>query len=209
VPFVCHCASAELFTLWTLGLREPRTLWDTYLAEKALALGRCRQRAKARRATDDQEAAQLSARAKQDEEQRLQLDRVAARYGLPVRQAAAKGALQGSFLTKLLDAPLTAPEIAYCAEDARTALAIRQPQRIACDRAGLTETLDRVVMPWNVTAAEIAWTGVRFDESRCRLLREGAGRARQQLRAELAAHGIPNPGSSVDLDRFLRANRPA
>src|SRR5262249_49798916 len=170
---------------------------------------RCRQRAKARRATDDQEAAQCSAQAKQDEEDRLRLDRVAARYGLPVRQAAAKGARQRSFLTKPPDAPLTAQEIAYCAEDALTALAIREPQRTACDRAGLTDTLDRVVMPWNVTAAEITWTGVRFDQSRCRLLSEGAGRARQQLRAELVAQGIPNPGSSVDLDRFLRANRPA
>jgi DNA polymerase-1 len=206
VPFVCHLAPAELFTLWTLGLREPRTLWDTYLAEKALGLGRCRQRAKARRAADDQEAAQLSAQAKQEEEQRLGLDRVAARYGLPGRQATAKEALQGSFLTKPLDAPLTAEEVAYCAEDTRLTVAIREPQRIACDRAGLTETLDRVVMPWNVTAAEIAWTGVRFDEEKCRLLREGAGRARQHLTAELAAHGIPNPGSSVDLDRFLRAN---
>jgi DNA polymerase-1 len=206
VPFVCHFAPAELFTLWTLGLREPRTLWDTYLAEKALALGRCRQRARARRAADDQEAAQWSAQAKQDEEDRLRLDHVAARYGLPGRPAAAKEALQSSFLSKPLEAPLTAEEIAYCAEDARTALAIREPQRIACDRAGLTETLDRVVMPWNVTAAEIAWTGVRFDEAKCRLLREGAGRARQQLTAELAAYGVSNPGSSVDLDRFLRAN---
>jgi DNA polymerase-1 len=206
VPFVCHFAPAELFTLWTLGLREPRVVWDTYLAEKALGLGRCAQRTRARGAADDQEAAQWSAQARQSEEQRLGLDRVAARYGLVGRTAAAKGAFQSSFLTKPLNAPLTTQEIDYCAEDARMTVAIREPQRVACDRAGLTEALDRVVMPWNVTAAEITWVGVRFDEEKCRRLREGAGRARQQLTAELRAHGIPNPGSSVDLDHFLRAN---
>ena len=41
VPFACHQAKAELFALWSLGLREPRLVWDTMLAEKALRLGRC------------------------------------------------------------------------------------------------------------------------------------------------------------------------
>ena len=52
VPFAAHHARSELFVLWTLGLREPRVLWDTMLAEKALMLGRSPWRRKSREAVD-------------------------------------------------------------------------------------------------------------------------------------------------------------
>ena len=41
VPFTSHHGKSELFTVWSLGLREPRILWDTLLAERALRLGGC------------------------------------------------------------------------------------------------------------------------------------------------------------------------
>ena len=71
VPFACHHAQAELFVLWSLGLREPRLVWDTLLAEKALRLGRCPLRARARRAEDDAEAVQLKRVAAAEETESL------------------------------------------------------------------------------------------------------------------------------------------
>jgi DNA polymerase I len=40
VCFVGHFAQAELFCLFRLGLTEPAMLWDTWVHEKALHLGR-------------------------------------------------------------------------------------------------------------------------------------------------------------------------
>src|SRR5512135_1921808 len=133
------------------------------LAEKALRLGRCPLRARARRAEDDAEAARLKRAAAAEETESLALERTAARYGIIVPSRGAKATLQSSFLTKPLDAPLTQTEVDYCAVDAQTTAAIREPQRAACDRAGILEALDRVVMPWNVTATETEWVGVPVD----------------------------------------------
>ena len=178
VPFACHHAKAELFALWSLGLREPRILWDTMVAEKALRLGRCPLRARARRAEDDAEAARLKRVAAAEEAESLALGRTAARYGITVPSRGAKATLQSSFLTKPLDAPLTQTEVDYCAVDAQATAAIREPQRAACDRAGILEALDRVVMPWNVTATEIEWVGVRFDRAQCQAFLDASTRAR-------------------------------
>jgi DNA polymerase I-like protein with 3'-5' exonuclease and polymerase domains len=204
VPFACHHAKAELFALWSLGLREPRLVWDTLLAEKALRLGRCPLRARARRAEDD-EAARLKRIAAAEEIESLALERTAARYGITVPSHGAKATLQASFLTKPLEAPLTQTEVAYCAADAQATAAIREPQRTACDRAGILEALDRVVMPWNVTAAEIEWTGVLYDRDKCQFLLDSSSRVRERLGAELAYLGIANPNSSEQLAGVLES----
>ena len=39
-PSVGHFSRAELFVLWQLGLSEPSVLWDTWVAGKAMSLGR-------------------------------------------------------------------------------------------------------------------------------------------------------------------------
>ena len=40
VPFASHYAKAELFAIWSLGLREPRILWDTLAGGEGVAPGR-------------------------------------------------------------------------------------------------------------------------------------------------------------------------
>jgi DNA polymerase-1 len=205
VAFACHHAKSELFVLRSLNLREPGLVWDTLLAERALRLGRSPLRARCREADEEGEAARLKRDAEAEENDSLSLDRTADRYGVAAPRAGAKAALQGSFLTKDFDAPLTRAEIEYCADDAQLAAAIRAPQRAACDRAGILEVLDRVIMPWTATAAEIEWTGVRFDRDKCRTLLEGSARARDRIAVELAPHGIENPGSTEQLARFLEA----
>src|SRR5262249_42946827 len=181
-------------------------LWDTCLAEQALRLGQSLRRQKARAAPDGAEAARLQRAAQQEEAQALELDAVAARYGVPADRPHGKQAQQASVLSKPPDAPLTAQEIEYCALDAQLTALIREPQRVACDRQGLVEALDRVVMPWNVTAAEITWTGVRFDLDKCQAFRTASATVRQQLGKRLQEFGIENPASNEQLGRFLIAN---
>ena len=194
VPFVSHYAKAELFLLWSLSLREPRIIWDTHLAERALHLGTCPLRARSRAAESQEEAVGLKQQADAVASQSLSLDSTAARYGIAIIRHGSKHALQSSFLTKPFDEPLTQLEAEYCAEDAQITAEIRAPQRVACDRAGISETLDRVVMPWNVTAAEIQWTGVLYDRGKCRTFLDASTVARDRIALELQSHGITKSG---------------
>ena len=62
-------------------------------------------------------------------------------------------------------------------------------------------------MPWNVTAAEIEWTGVLFDRDKCRTFLDASTRARERIAIELQVHGITKPGSTHQLCTLLKANR--
>ena len=90
-------------------------------------------------------------------------------------------------------------------DDAALAATMREPQRVACDLQGLVEVLDGVLMPWNVTVAEIEWTGVLFDRQKCQDFLEGTRRVRDRLGAALRGYGIANPDSAPQLADFLVA----
>ena len=171
-----------------------------------MRLGGCPLRARARRSESDEEAVRLKENATARENESLSLDGTAARYGVVIPRASAKATLQSSFLTKPLDAPLTQIEAEYSAADAQATAEIRISQRFACDRAGICEVLDRVVMPWNVTAAEIQWTGVLLDRDKCRAFLDASARARERIGIELQAQGITRPGSTHQLCKLLKAN---
>jgi DNA polymerase-1 len=205
VPFACHHAKWELFVLWFLDLREPAIIWDTCMAEKALRLGKSGLRSGSRGTKGEEEAIRLKQLAAAAEDDSLTLDRTAGRYGIDTSRAVAKSVLQSSFLRKAPDDPLTQAEIQYCADDTLLAAKIRPPQRAACDRAGILETLDRVIMRWVVTVADIEWTGVLLDRQKCRSFLEGSARARERLAAELARHGIENPDSHHQIAQWLVA----
>ncbi|WP_339912188.1 DNA polymerase [Symmachiella dynata] len=205
VPFVCHHAQSELFVLWQLGLREPRIVWDTLLAERALRLGKKTFRARTSGISEYEEI-RTQAAAEEAYTKGLGLDAVADRYGIPISRSATKLQLQESFLTKPVDEPLTKEELRYCAEDAEITAQIREPQRMACDRSGICEILDRVMMPWNVTTAETQWIGVKFDRSKCQLFRDASEGLQAKLAGELTQYGIDNPGSSQQIAVFLKRN---
>mgnify|MGYP002624027332 CR=1 FL=1 len=202
VPFVCHSASSELYVLWKLGLREPGILWDTFLAERALRLGKKRS-GKSKPELSQPEEIQKKEQAEECYERSLSLDAVAHHYRIPCNRAGVKGHLQSAFLTKPVDEPLSDDEIEYCAEDAQLTALIREPQRVMCDRAGICETLDRVIMPWNVTAAEISWTGVELDRGKCQSFLQASQAMQRQLRSRMKHFQICNPGSPQQIGSFL------
>ena len=206
VPFVAHFARAELFVLWTLGLREPEILWDTLVAERALHLGRFQVRTNSGDDESDPDVIRSRESARHWREHRLSLEQVLLRYGLSHAFGGSKQLLQGSFLSKPFGVALTPTEVDYCAADAQAVAELYPRQRLGCDRAGITQTLDRVVQPWTVTAAEIEWHGVLYDREQCeRFLRNSAG-IRVQIEIELQSHGISNPGSTKQIAQFLKTH---
>ena len=204
VTFVAHFARAELLVFWTLGLREPEQVWDTYVAERALSLGLFPVRSPGDGADEGAAAVRSQEKAEWRREHRLGLDQVLQRYGLVHAFAGSKAELQRSFLTKPFDARLSPSEIEYCAADARAVAELYPFQRLACDQAGITMTLDRIVMPWTVTATEIEWTGVLYDQERCQRFLENSQRIRQQIGDRIRQFGIENPGSPNQLANFLQ-----
>ena len=52
ITFCGHFAKVELFCLWKLGLIEPNILWDTFIFEKCLNLGRFHHKYKLQKVTD-------------------------------------------------------------------------------------------------------------------------------------------------------------
>jgi hypothetical protein len=63
-PFSGHFAKVELFCLWRLGLPEPNILWDTFIFEKALNLGRHHHKYNLPKVTDEFEQIQAKEEAK-------------------------------------------------------------------------------------------------------------------------------------------------
>ena len=204
VAFATHHAKSEEFVFSSLGLRAPRIIWDTFIAELALRLGTSVARRKVHEADDDVEAIRFRQVADAEDADSLKLDHTAARYGVAIVRPRAKAALQGSFLTKAIHAPLEQIEIEYCSSDAELAAAIRAPQRAACDRAGILGVLDQVIMPWVQTAAEMEWNGVNLDREKCQALLDGSARARKRIATELVRHGIANPNSTQQLAQLLK-----
>jgi len=207
VRFCAHSAGGDLAAWWSLGLREPRELWDTYVAERALSLGQAPRSATKRHHSNGSGDKQREEAAGDMEAARLTLHATASRHGVTVssQQFQQKPDFQSGFLTKPFDAPLTGEESAYAAADAQLTAEIYLPQRAACDQAGITPTLDRIVMAWNVTAAEMTWTGVLMDPERCGRFLASCRQAQFTLQHDLSAYGITNPNSTPQIGTVLIA----
>jgi hypothetical protein len=107
VTFIGHFVRSELLVFWTLGLREPEQIWDTYVAERALSLGLFPVRSPGDGADEGAAAIRSQEKAEWRREHRLGLDQVLQRYGLVHAFAGSKAELQRSFLTKPFDARLS------------------------------------------------------------------------------------------------------
>ena len=203
VPFVAHFAQAELFCLWQLGLREPRILWDTWVHEKALHLGRHHVRYKLKPSSNEADEAQAKEETDEWEAFRNSLVATCQRYGIPYAMMAEKERLQESFLTHDLDTPFTEEQLRYAAEDAVAAARLYHPQVVAAASAGILHHLETVEMPWGRTNSRIIWFGFRVSESKRDEVLEAMDRHREACREMLAAYGIENVRSHPQLKRFF------
>ena len=107
IPFCGHFAKVELFCLWKLGLIEPNILWDTFIFEKCLNLGRFHHKYKLQKVTDKIEKIRVIEGAKENMVFSFSLVATCQRYGVAYRMETEKKRLQQSFLLHTDDAPFS------------------------------------------------------------------------------------------------------
>jgi DNA polymerase-1 len=204
VMFAAHFVKQELFCEWQLGLPTPDQVWDTWVAERAAALGVYHRRYATTQPGD--EPAEEAARAAAEEavEARCDLANCCLRHGVPYKFGADKKRLQASFLCYPLDQPFTDEQFAYVAADATGTAALYKPQVLAATRTGALNHLLTVEMPWAVTNALLEWDGVRVDAARCHAVRDSTACHARTLQDELAALGLQNAKSDPQLLAFFR-----
>lgn len=163
VPCCAHFAKNELFCLWKLGLPEPRMLWDTFIFEKLLSLGRHHHKYNLSRESEDSELVKVKEQAEEKREFGLSLVATCQRYGVAHGMEGEKKRLQDSFLAHHDDMPFSAEQIRYAAEDAKVASILYPLQIQKAVEHGLLRHCETVEMDWVVTNARIEWEGVRID----------------------------------------------
>jgi DNA polymerase-1 len=187
-----------------LGLPEPRLVWDTWVHEKALYLGRYHARYRRREQAGDV-ASECPTRVEAEEDKAVRYSLVATcqRYGIPFAMAGEKTRLQQSFLEHPTGAPFSEEQIRYAAEDAVAAARLYPHQVNAAVRAGTLHHLETVEMPWTKTNARIIWNGLRIDPAGCLRVQEACERHLPGLGEKLRGYGITKPGSHTQLEAFF------
>ena len=206
IPFCGHYAKVELFCLWQLGLAEPLLLWDTFIFEKLLHLGRHHHKYKLQKKADDFDQIQAKEETKEKKIYGLSLVATCQRYGVAYRMEADKARLQQSFLSHSNQQKFSEEQIDYAAEDAIAAGLLYPLQVQKAVQHGLLRHCETVEMVWVTTNARIEWAGVKVDQ-----------RKRDQAIARIAVHleklekhladkyGIQNTQSHKQLTEFFQA----
>lgn len=203
VPFVGHFAHAELLCLLRLDLPEPRILWDSWVCEKALYLGRHHKKYQLGPGADEAAEALAREQSEAGERWRLSLAQTCLRHGFAHPFAGDKERLARSFLGHPDGAAFTPEQIGYAAADAEAAARLYPPQVAAAARAGLLHHLVTVELPWTATNARIVWNGVRVDAGAARRVREACDRHAAALGPQLADLGVTKPRSHAQLQRLF------
>lgn len=205
LPFVGHFAKVELFCLWRLGLTEPLILWDTFIFEKLLHLGRHHHKYKLQRKTDELE--QLIAKEDCNENKVYGFSLVATcqRYAVAYGMAAEKERLQQSFLNHPAGGRFSEEQIEYSAEDAIAAGQLYPLQIQKAAQHGLLRHCETVEMDWVITNARIEWAGVRIDTRKRDEAITRISVHLEKLEKHLGAeYDIQNPQSHKQLTDFFK-----
>lgn len=205
VCFSGHFAKVELFCLWRLELLEPNILWDTFIFEKVLHLGRYHHKYKLAAAADKIVQIQANEATKEKEAFSFSLVATCQRYGVAHRMEASKERLQQSFLCHSDEDRFSEEQIDYSAEDAIAAAQLYPPQIQKAAKVGLLRHCETVEMPWVITNARIEWNGVRVDKKKRDDALARIGLHKERLKKYLAAeYGIDKTQSPKQLTKFFQ-----
>lgn len=202
--FVAHNIAAEFKTLWALGL-DPvlAQTYDTYVAARALMLGRGHRsialRREAQAAEDWGELAEVEAQIAS----LLSLVGQCQAYGIPHPYAGSKTLLQSSFLDHSEDAPFTGVQQKYALADAELTLQLYMAQAPDILATGLHAHLHRVEFPFAEANARMEHDGVPVDSQKLVNLADGLGHAVDREKRILDGFGLENPGSAPQVIAFL------
>jgi DNA polymerase-1 len=204
VCFVGHYLKVEFFSLWKLGLREPRMVWDTFIHEKAISMGRYHKKYMVSKLSDEPAIQARAAELKQEKEKfAYSLVATCHRHGVPFAHESSKGRLQKSFLDHRQGQPFSQEQIEYSAEDSHAAACLYLLQVNAAAKHGLLNHLVNVEMPWVATNAAIQWEGLKVDQYRSGELVVKLETYKGGLEAKLALLGLSNCQSHKQLKEFF------
>ena len=205
LPFSGHYAKVELFCLWKLGLTEPGILWDTFIFEKLLNMGRTHHNYKIKKRADEFEQIRIKEEAKEKEKFGLSLIATCQRYGINYHMAAEKARLQQSFLTHSDNDRFSEEQIEYAAEDAIAACKLYPLQVQKAVQHGLLRHCETVEMAWVISNARIEWNGCRIDGERrdaaISMIKAHSERLKEHLAIE---YGLQNAQSHKQLTEFFK-----
>jgi DNA polymerase-1 len=206
IPFAVRRAAVALPCLWQLGLPAPERVWDCWVAERAMALGPHHPRYAQDGPADDAEEARARAAAEEAVEQHCALPLACLRHGVSFPFAGHEGCLREAWASHPPAAAFTQDLLDAVAAEARALAQLYPAQaQAALGRNALTALVE-VEMPWAVVCARQTWDGVRLDPAACARLLDACRRHDRRLATDLAALGIPDPGSRAQLaDYFGRA----
>ncbi len=206
VPFVGHSSKVELFCLWQLGIPEPNIIWDTFILEKLLHLGRHHHKYKLLfKVVDEYEQILAKEEAKEDQKFRFTLVAACQRYGVPYGMVAEKKRLQQSFLIHPDDKPFSDEQIDYSAEDAIAASRLYPHQVLKAVQNGLLHHCETIEMAWVTTNARIEWTGCLVDkDQRGKAINRIQSHKRQLEEALAVKYSIMNIRSHKQLAKFFK-----
>ena len=205
VCFVGHFAKVEIFCLWKLGVQEPNILWDTFVFEKALQMGRNHHKYKTPKTADEPEQIQAKKEAEKQKKFRCSLVATCQRYSVAHRMQTEKERLQKSFLAHSEGDHFSEEQIEYSAEDAIVTSRLYPLQIQRAVQSGLLHHCQTVEMTWGITNARIEWNGVRVDEERRdeAISRIGVHKARLEEHLD-AQYGIKNSRSHKQLREYFQ-----
>jgi DNA polymerase-1 len=206
IPFCGHYTKVELFCLWQLGLVEPLILWDTFIFEKLLHLGRHHPKYKLQKLSDEFDQIQAKEETKEKKIYGLSLVATCQRYGVAYRMEVDKARLQQSFLTHSNQQQFSEEQIDYAAEDAIAAGLLYPLQIQRAVQHGLLRHCETVEMDWVATNARIEWAGVRVDQKKRDQAIARIAVHQEKLEKHLAAaYSIQNTQSHKQLTEFFQA----
>lgn len=202
--FVAHNFKAEFQTFWALGF-DPVLVqtYDTYVAARALLLGRGHRNIQLRRdaikaenwdglADADVQLASLLSLAGQCEAYRVKHP-----YG------GSKALLQKSFLDHPEGGPFTRAQMNYALADADCTLQVYLAQHNDVLAAGLHAHLHEVEFPFAEANARMEFDGVPVAREKLFDLADGLGFAAERELEALRGYGLDNPGSSQQVIALL------
>lgn len=202
--FVAHHFKAEFMTLWALSL-DPviAQTYDTYVAARALLLGRGHPALVLRRQAQEDEDFDGVADSEETIASVLSLAGQCEAYDLPHPYGASKGLLQTSFLDHKDGAAFTDHQIEYALADADMTLRVYLAQQPDVLEAGLHAHLHQIEFPFVEANARAEFDGVPVDRDRLADLADGLSLAVARYAAILRELGLENPASPQQVVAFL------
>ena len=202
IPFSCHFGGAELTCLWQLGLHEPRTVWDSWVAAHAQVLGHYHSRYQAKDAEDEVEAEGAS-EAQSAISNHCDLLSVCSRHGFEHPFANRKEQMQRSFLAHAPDQTFTTDQLEYAVADAVASAHLYMPQVLEALRTNTLNHLQQVEMPWMGTNARMHYDGVHVCPRRLKKVFDASMKHVDRWETSLREQGLDNVNSHSQVNCFF------